>query len=145
MADGPCRARVEVSNTNPDIVILAGGLVEQPGDTRAEETAIGMAIAIWTPSRRRGMIICHTTRTTIMATTKVAVTIDSTLLAEVDQLVAQQVFSNRSKAFQAALEDKLARMRRGRLARELAKLDPREEKALAEEGMDLELPAWPEY
>jgi metal-responsive CopG/Arc/MetJ family transcriptional regulator len=80
-----------------------------------------------------------------MATTKVAVTIDSDLLAKVDQLVAQRVFPNRSKAIQAALQDKLTRMRRTRLARESAKLDPRSEQALAEEGMDQELAAWPEY
>lgn len=80
-----------------------------------------------------------------MATTKVAVTIDSTLLAELDQLVAQHVFPNRSKAIQVALEDKLARMRRSRLAHECAKLDPREEQAFAEEGMDRELTAWPQY
>ncbi len=80
-----------------------------------------------------------------MSTTKVAVTIDTDLLAELDQLVAQQVFPNRSKAIQVALEDKLARMRRSRLARECAKLDPREEQAFAEEGMDQELTIWPEY
>ena len=39
-----------------------------------------------------------------MAATKVAITIDSKLLAELDQLVAQQVFPNRSKAIQEALE-----------------------------------------
>lgn len=80
-----------------------------------------------------------------MATTKVAVTIDTDLLAQVDQLVAQHVFPNRSKAIQAALQDQLTRMRRSRLARESAKLDPRLEQALAEEGMDQELAAWPEY
>ena len=80
-----------------------------------------------------------------MATTKVAVTIDTDLLAELDQLVAQQIFPNRSKAIQEALQDKLVRMRRIRLARECAKLDPREEQALAEEGMEQELPAWPAY
>ena len=80
-----------------------------------------------------------------MTTTKVAVTIDRELLAQVDQLVAQHVFPNRSKAIQAALKDKLARMRRSRLARESAKLDPHMEQALAEEGMDQELAAWPEY
>ena len=80
-----------------------------------------------------------------MATTKVAVTIDTDLLAEVDQLVAQQVFPNRSKAIQEALQDKLARMRRSRLARECAKLDPQEEQALAEEGIEQELSAWPAY
>jgi metal-responsive CopG/Arc/MetJ family transcriptional regulator len=80
-----------------------------------------------------------------MATTKVAVTIDTELLAQVDQLVAQHVFPNRSKAIQEALQDKLTRLRRSRLARESAKLDPRLEQALAEEGMDQELAAWPEY
>ncbi len=80
-----------------------------------------------------------------MATTKVAVTIDTDLLAELDQLVAQQVFPNRSRAIQEALQDKLVRMRRSRLARECAKLDPREEQALAEEGMEQELPMWPAY
>ena len=80
-----------------------------------------------------------------MATTKVAVTIDADLLAEVDQLVAQQVFPNRSKAIQEALRDKLVRMRRSRLARECAKLDASAEQALAEEGMEQELPAWPAY
>jgi len=80
-----------------------------------------------------------------MATTKVAVTIDTELLAQVDQLVAQHIFPNRSKAIQAALQDKLSRMRRSRLARESAKLDPQREQALAEAGMDQELAAWPEY
>ena len=80
-----------------------------------------------------------------MATIKVAVTIDADLLAEIDQLVAQHVFPNRSKAIQAALQEKLTRMRRSRLARESAKLDPKLEQALAEEGMDQELAAWPEY
>lgn len=80
-----------------------------------------------------------------MATTKVAVTIDSKLLAQVDQLVAQRVFPNRSKAIQEALQDKLTRMRRSRLARESAKLDPHSEQSLAEEGMDQELDTWPAY
>lgn len=80
-----------------------------------------------------------------MPTTKVAVTIDSDLLAQVDQMVGQRVFPNRSKAIQEALQDKLARMRRSRLARESAKLDPHAEQAFAEEGMDQELAAWPEY
>ncbi len=80
-----------------------------------------------------------------MVTTKVAVTIDAALLAELDHLVAQQVFPNRSKAIQVALEDKLARIHRSRLAQECAKLDPREEQAFAEEGMAQDLTAWPEY
>lgn len=80
-----------------------------------------------------------------MATTKVAVTIDSELIAQVDQLVAKQVFPNRSKAIQQALQDKLARLKRTRLARESAKLDRREEQAIAEEGLDQEQATWPAY
>jgi metal-responsive CopG/Arc/MetJ family transcriptional regulator len=80
-----------------------------------------------------------------MATTKVAVTIDSELLAQVDRLVVQQVFPNRSKAIQSALEDKILRLGRTRLARELALLDPQEEQQMAEEGLDRELSEWPEY
>ncbi len=80
-----------------------------------------------------------------MTTTKVAVTLDSTLLAELDTLVAQQVFPNRSRAIQAALEEKLTRLRRTRLARECAKLDPRVEQSFAEEGIEQELETWPVY
>jgi metal-responsive CopG/Arc/MetJ family transcriptional regulator len=80
-----------------------------------------------------------------MPTTKVALTIDASLIEQVDQLVAKQVFPNRSKAIQEALRDKLARLKRTRLARECAKLDPKQERLLAEEGMYRELDSWPEY
>jgi metal-responsive CopG/Arc/MetJ family transcriptional regulator len=80
-----------------------------------------------------------------MAATKVAVTIDSELLAELDRLVSQQVFPNRSKAIQEALADKLGRMRRRRLARESTKLNLAEEQALAEEGIDADMTQWPKY
>ena len=80
-----------------------------------------------------------------MATTKVAVTIDTELLARVDQLVDQHHFPNRSKAIQEALRDKLARINRSRLARESAKLNPKEEQQIAEEGIEGELRSWPEY
>ncbi len=80
-----------------------------------------------------------------MAATKVAITIDSSLLAELDRLVAQQVFANRSKAIQEALADKLARMRRQRLARESAKLSPVDEQIMAEEQMQQDMEQWPEY
>jgi len=69
-----------------------------------------------------------------MPKTKVAVTLDSELVQELDQLMAERRFPNRSQAIEAALAERLARLARTRLAREAAKLDPREEKALAEEG-----------
>jgi len=80
-----------------------------------------------------------------MAAQKVAISIDQKLLAELDGLVAENVFANRSQAIQAAVQEKLARMRRGRLARECRKLDPAEEQAIAEEGMSEEFSQWPGY
>jgi len=79
-----------------------------------------------------------------MATMKVAITLEAGSLREVDRLVREGRFPSRSKALQTALADMLARRRRSRMAEELAKLDPREERALADEALVGEL-AWPEY
>jgi metal-responsive CopG/Arc/MetJ family transcriptional regulator len=80
-----------------------------------------------------------------MSTAKIAITIEEKLLQRVDRLVKSKVFPNRSKAFQQAVEDKVARLDRSRLARECAKLDPRYEKSLAEEGLSGEIAEWPKY
>lgn len=80
-----------------------------------------------------------------MPKTKVAVTLSAEILKELDALIADQRFPNRSQAVEAALAEKLERLSHARLAREAAKLDPVEEKALAEEGMGIEIAAWPEY
>lgn len=80
-----------------------------------------------------------------MSSVKVTVTIDSDTLKRVDALVAKKLFPNRSRAVQAAVAEKLARLEQTRLATECAKLDPEFEKALAEEGLGEELDAWPAY
>lgn len=80
-----------------------------------------------------------------MATTKVAITLDEKTLKELDRLVKDRVFPNRSRAIQEAVEEKLKRLEHSRLARECAKLDPEFEKTLAEEGMSEELGQWPAY
>jgi metal-responsive CopG/Arc/MetJ family transcriptional regulator len=80
-----------------------------------------------------------------MARAKIAITIDQETLDEVDRMVAERLFPNRSQAIQEALDEKLARLSRSRLARECAKLDPLFEQALADEGMAGELAEWPEY
>jgi metal-responsive CopG/Arc/MetJ family transcriptional regulator len=80
-----------------------------------------------------------------MRTAKVAITLEQATLAELDRLVRARVFPSRSRAIQEAVQDKLERMGRSRLARECAKLDPTEEKALAEEGLSEERAEWPEY
>ena len=86
-------------------------------------------------------MICHTD----MPKTKVALTLDSELLERVDELVDRRRFRNRSQAVEAALADKIHRLARTRLARESAKLNPRDEKRLADEGLADDLASWPEY
>ena len=80
-----------------------------------------------------------------MPRAKVAISLDESTLERLDRLVERAVFSNRSQAIQEAVEEKLARIERSRLARECAKLDPTFEKALAEEGMSEDAAEWPEY
>lgn len=87
----------------------------------------------------------HHTREVTMPKTKVAVTVDADLLERVDRLVATRHFANRSQAVEAALADTVSRLARTRLARECAKLDPREEQALADEGLAGSRETWPEY
>jgi metal-responsive CopG/Arc/MetJ family transcriptional regulator len=78
-----------------------------------------------------------------MPKTKVALTIEADLLDRVDDLVARRRFRNRSQAVESALAEKLARLARTRLAEESAKLDPVEERRMADEGLASD--TWPEY
>ncbi len=80
-----------------------------------------------------------------MPKTKVAITLDSVLLGQVDRLVAKRRFHNRSQAIETALAEKLARLNRTRLAEECKRLDPHVEKAMAEEGLNGSIDTWPEY
>jgi len=80
-----------------------------------------------------------------MGTAKVAITMNEDLLRRLDRLVRSQLFENRSRAIQEAVSEKIARLERGRLARECAKLDPAFEQVMAEEGMSAEVAEWPEY
>ena len=80
-----------------------------------------------------------------MGKTKVAITLDAELLDRIDELVARREFQNRSQAIESARAEKLARVRRTRLARECAKLDPADEKVLAEEGLAGSSDSWPGY
>lgn len=80
-----------------------------------------------------------------MSVAKIAATSEQGLVKQVDRLVRKHVYANRSRAIQDAVADKLRRIDRGRLARECAKLDPKFEQALAEEGIGSEIAQWPEY
>jgi len=80
-----------------------------------------------------------------MGTTKVAISMDRDTLKRLDRLVRKRAFPSRSRAIQEAVEEKLNRLERDRLARECAKLDADFERSLAEEGLSEELNEWPEY
>ena len=80
-----------------------------------------------------------------MGSSKIAITLESGMLAEVDALVKKHVFPNRSRAIQEAVKEKLSRLNHSLLAQECAKLNPEHEKALADEGLTEDLSAWPEY
>ena len=80
-----------------------------------------------------------------MAVSKIAITLDRDTLRRLDQLVAQRRVPSRSRAIQIAVQEQLDRLEHVRLARECAKLDADEERALAEEGLGVEVDSWPEY
>ena len=80
-----------------------------------------------------------------MSVTKVTISLDPKLVGRVDHLVKARVFASRSQAIQAAVEEKLTRLEKTRLAQECAKLDPPAEQALADEGLAAEIEQWPVY
>jgi metal-responsive CopG/Arc/MetJ family transcriptional regulator len=80
-----------------------------------------------------------------MATAKIAISVDQATLKKLDRLVKSKVFPSRSRAFQRAIEEKLEKLDRSRLAKECAKMDPKYEQALADEGLGSDLGEWPEY
>ena len=80
-----------------------------------------------------------------MGKAKIAITLDEEYIDQLDIFVRKHVFQNRSQAIQEAVKEKLARIKRTRLAKECSKLDPAFEKALAEEGLTEDLSQWPEY
>lgn len=80
-----------------------------------------------------------------MGKTKIAITLDEQYIDQLDTFVSKHVFQNRSQAIQEAVKEKLTRIKRTRLAKECAKLDPAFEKAMADEGLNEDLSQWPEY
>jgi len=80
-----------------------------------------------------------------MSVAKIAVSIDQRVVHRLDILVRKGVFPSRSRAIQEALESRLQKLDRNRLARECAKLDAEYERAMSEEGMSFEAAQWPEY
>jgi metal-responsive CopG/Arc/MetJ family transcriptional regulator len=80
-----------------------------------------------------------------MGKAKIAITLDEEFIGQLDRLVDEHFFQNRSQAIQDAVSEKLSRMKRSRLSMECAKLDTVFEKAMAEEGIAEDVSQWPEY
>jgi metal-responsive CopG/Arc/MetJ family transcriptional regulator len=80
-----------------------------------------------------------------MPVDKIAITLDRDLVEEIDRRVKSGLYRNRSRAIEEAGREKLDRHRRRRLSVEARKLNRKEERALAEEGMSGEGSTSPEY
>lgn len=80
-----------------------------------------------------------------MSVAKIAITINKTLLSQIDRMVHDHTYPTRSKAFQDAISEKIVRDKRTRLANECNKLDAKKEQTMAEEGLLSEVSQWPEY
>jgi metal-responsive CopG/Arc/MetJ family transcriptional regulator len=79
-----------------------------------------------------------------MTVHKIAITIDEQLLRQLDRLVSERRFPNRSRAIQEAVREKIERVESNRLARELSKLDRVFEQQFADEGLG-DIQEWPAY
>lgn len=80
-----------------------------------------------------------------MPAEKIAITLDRELLKDIDRGVKSGLYKNRSRAIEEAVREKIERQRKRRLLGEAKKLDPKEERALAEQGMTGEEASWPAY
>jgi Arc/MetJ-type ribon-helix-helix transcriptional regulator len=82
-------------------------------------------------------------RHTVNMVQKIAVTLDQSTVADLDRWVREGRYPNRSRALQSAVNLLSEREKRTRLARELARIDPKEERQLAEQSLGDG--TWPEY
>lgn len=80
-----------------------------------------------------------------MGKAKIAITLDKQSIGELDRLVQEDVFQNRSQAIQEAISEKLLRLKKTRLITESSKLERVSERKLAEEGLVRDIKEWPEY
>lgn len=80
-----------------------------------------------------------------MDSAKITISISHILLQSLDNLVNNRIFLSRNEAIQRALQEKIARIQKNRLALECAKLNTDEEQALADVGLTDESEQWPPY
>jgi predicted DNA-binding protein len=77
--------------------------------------------------------------------TKVAISMDQAVLRRLDRFVKSRPSRSRSQVVQEAVAEKISRMEKTALAKECAKLDPRFEQAMADEGLATDIGQWPKY
>jgi metal-responsive CopG/Arc/MetJ family transcriptional regulator len=80
-----------------------------------------------------------------MALSNVSISLDSELLECLDRLVAEQHFSDRNKAVEEAIREKLERVALVSPAPEHARLVATDERAPTCEGLIVDAGEWPEY
>ncbi len=80
-----------------------------------------------------------------MSTRKIAITLKETLLRKIDRWVSEGLYPNRSRVIQETLEEKAADWRRRRLIEEVSKLNSKEERTIADEGISAVNEIWDEY
>ncbi|HEX8246026.1 MAG TPA: ribbon-helix-helix domain-containing protein [Longimicrobium sp.] len=76
---------------------------------------------------------------------RIRISLETSLLRQIDALVRQCHFASRSDAVESLLREHLACDRLTRLAEACGQLDGVEESALAEAGIDADAAAWPDY
>jgi Arc/MetJ-type ribon-helix-helix transcriptional regulator len=74
---------------------------------------------------------------------KIAFTLDQRAVGDLGRRVKEEKYPDRSRALHSAVNKLSEREKRTRLVRELARIDPQEEKQLAEQGLGDR--AWSEY
>ena len=74
---------------------------------------------------------------------KLAVSLDKRTVGDLDRWVREGRYPNRSRAVQAAVDLLTEREKRSRLARELSKLNRRDEQQMADEGLGDS--SWPAF
>lgn len=80
-----------------------------------------------------------------MSVAKITIFINERRPDRLEALVQSRLFTSRSQAVQEAVQEKVSRISKTRLAQECAKLEPAEEQAMAEEGLAAEADLWPPY
>ena len=80
-----------------------------------------------------------------MNSAKIAISIEPSLLKQIDSLVTRKLFRSRSELFQIAVSEQLGRLDVDAFGRECAKLDPAEEQMFADIGISTDFTEWPAY